>query len=251
VPDRYPSVDVLYAQLRRLRLGGLLEQAATARKVVYETEKRPASRPEDIWALSTRGGREIGLATDFTRNNRRLTGHDPFSHALRISDFYTALVLADSHEAFEFRSWHGENESRFRSDVYYGGKFVRYTISPDGVFRLGSGAREREYYLEVERGTVPAKRRDAVGSSWLRRVLGYQDLWRKNRENPFTVTVVTETDSQLEALRETTIDADPKKRGNGIFYFTSFERWSLEQPEPFWSERIWTTASGERRRLFD
>lgn len=65
----------------------------------------------------------------------------------------------------------------------------------------------------------------------------------------FVVLTVAETEARTTSLQETALDADPRGRGLNLFYFTPVESWNLEQPETFSCEPIWSTPSGEQRRL--
>ena len=256
VPDPFGSTDAFRQRLGKLQGAGYLTQPSRVLRPLFAEAGRPAHRPENIFAITNKGARAVNLAGEFDKNTQRRRGQDPFSHGLLISHVYSALRLGARAGAYEFLDWQPENSFREMVPVTTGAGTESLPICPDGKFVLADAESELDYFLECDTGSEPLKRSEIKKqSSILKKCLAYHGLWKAERDAnsqvAFIVLFVTTTDARAAALTEAARLADPRGQGLGLFYFASTERWSLNDPEPFWSEPIWLTPSGERRKLFE
>jgi hypothetical protein len=86
------------------------------------------------------------------QRRRRSTTHGMLfvRHTLAVAELHVRLVEGDRAKRFELLEWTAE-PTCWRSFVGVGGQSL--TLKPDGFVRLGIGAFEDSYFLEVDRGT--------------------------------------------------------------------------------------------------
>ncbi len=124
---------------------------------------------------------------------------------------------------------------RWQVEVRHGGKLYRLGVEPDRVFGFEyEGApedRQRAYFfLEADRGTMPVTRKGLGQTSFLRKLLAYQETWRHglHRTNlgisNFRVLTVTRGRERVEHLVEACRSLP--KGGLRLFLFMDQERLS-------------------------
>jgi hypothetical protein len=102
---------------------------------------------------------------------------------------------------------------RWQVDVRHDGKLHRLGVEPDKVFGLRfEGEREGRnlafFFLEADRGTMPVMRKGLAQTSFLRKLLCYQETWRKDLHKAhlgipnFRVLTVTTSRERVEHLVE-------------------------------------------------
>lgn len=173
-------------------------------------------------------------------------------HTLMISRFRATLTLALRDRA-ESKLLFWERESRdLRDKVYFleGGKKRRLSIAPDGYFCIEDKGDLMYFFLEADRGTMTNKR-------FLRKMRGYWKWWKQGKHKKtfgieaFRVLTVTYSERRKKNLRETTQAADDRNIGSSMFWFTSKERFDLEEPETI-LEPIWQIPrNGHRHRILE
>ena len=99
------------------------------------------------------------------------------------------------------------NPHRFEARVGAQGKATSMALVPDGVFALeyqAAGGQEREnFFLEVDRGTMPVERRNLRGSSIYKKLLINHAGWREGRHTKqygwqhFRVLTVTNSQERV------------------------------------------------------
>lgn len=256
VPSYFPSVDAFRARLVKLKNAGLVTVVAYNRGASFRHDTpRPKARPENIWAISNSGAKAIGLVGEFDKNNRRLSGNDPFTHPFLITDAYVALAAGERAGAFELFDWKREQLYRKGVRATYKGDQKKLDIIPDASFDLADDQFEMTCFLECDAHQEPIVAGSLERSSVFKHCLGYHYLWLEmKRQDPhaaFFVYTLTKSEARADALTEAARRADPRGRGLDLFRFASAECFSLENPTPFWDEPIWRTPSGERRKLFE
>ena len=116
--------------------------------------------------------------------------HRQFSHALMICDILASIELATRGRDIRFISWHeilAKAPASTRSDnrpfalsVNGDRASAPLIVIPDGLFgieyRQGGTRTFRFFALEVDRATMPVKRRDPYQSSFQRKLNAYQHL---------------------------------------------------------------------------
>jgi hypothetical protein len=102
---------------------------------------------------------------------------------------------------------------RWQVEVRQGGKFHRLGVEPDRVFGLHfedepEGRNRAFIFLEADRGTMPVMRRGLAQTSFLRKLLAYQETWRRGLHKNhlgipnFRVLTVTTSRERVEHLVE-------------------------------------------------
>jgi len=118
---------------------------------------------------------------------------------------------------------------RWQVEIHYSGKPYRLGVEPDRVFGLRfEGAPESRrhafFFLEADRGTMPVTRKGLAQTSFLRKLLAYQETWRRGLHKThlgipnFRVLTVTTSRERVEHL----INACRSLPGGGsrLFLFT-------------------------------
>jgi hypothetical protein len=120
---------------------------------------------------------------------------------------------------------------RWQVEVRHDGKLHRLGIEPDRVFGLEfHGAPENRrrayFFLEADRGTMPVVRKGLVQTSFLRKLLAYQETWRRGVHKAhlgipnFRVLTVTTSRERVKHL----VGASRLLAGNARqFLFTDYE----------------------------
>jgi hypothetical protein len=117
---------------------------------------------------------------------------------------------------------------RWQIEVRQGGKLHRLGVEPDGVFglefhRAPENRRRAYFFLEADRGTMPVARKGLAQTSFLRKLLAYQETWRRGLHRKhlgipnfrvLTVTTGRERVEHLVAARRSLVDG-----GSRLFLF--------------------------------
>lgn len=143
---------------------------------------------------------------------------------------------------------------RWQVEVRQGGKFHRLGVEPDKVFGLrfeGKPENQRSafFFLEADRGTMPVVRKGLTQTSFLRKLLAYQETWRRGLHRAhlgipnFRVMTVTTSSERVEHL----VKACRSLTGGGsrLFLFTDQE--ALGRGEILVHQ--WVNGRGEAVRL--
>jgi len=126
---------------------------------------------------------------------------------------------------------------RWQVEVRHGGKPHRLGVEPDRVFGLDfEGAPENRrrayFYLEADRGTMPVRREGLAQTSFVRKLMAYQETWRQGPHKAhlgipnFRVLTVTTSRERVEHL----VEACRSLGGGGsrLFLFADRERLTRE-----------------------
>jgi hypothetical protein len=119
---------------------------------------------------------------------------------------------------------------RWQVEIRQGGKSYRLGIEPDKVFGLNFEGepenRERAFFfLEADRGTMPMARKGLAQTSFLRKLLAYQETWRQGIHRAhlgipnFRVLTVTTSRERVGHLVETCRSLS-SGGGSRLFLFT-------------------------------
>jgi hypothetical protein len=142
---------------------------------------------------------------------------------------------------------------RWQVDVRRDGKIHRFGVEPDRVFGLRfEGQPENRnlafFFLEADRGTMPVVRKGLGETSFLRKLLGYQETWRQSLHIThlgipnFRVLTVTTSRERVEHLVETC-----RSRFGGSRLFLFIDRESLGSGDILTYE--WVNGRGKLARL--
>jgi hypothetical protein len=121
---------------------------------------------------------------------------------------------------------------RWQVEVRHGGKPDRLGVEPDKVFGLRfegepENRRHAFFFLEADRGTMPVKRKGLAQTSFLRKLICYQETWRRGLHRAylnipnFRVLTVTSSRERLRHLVETCRSLSGG--GSRLFLFTGQE----------------------------
>jgi len=123
-------------------------------------------------------------------------------------------------------------------------------VEPDRVFGLGFENRQRAFFfLEADRGTMPVTRKGLAQTSFLRKLLAYQETWRQGLHRKhlglpnFRVLTATTSEERVEHL----LIACRSLSGGGsrLFLFADGERLGRGNA----LEHEWVNGRGEGVRL--
>jgi hypothetical protein len=194
----------------------------------------------------------------------RVAGRVFLEHALLVGDVMVAIELACRRTGLRLLTGRelavedtttGERRP-FRWQVKISNR-LKLGVIPDYVFALEfkerSGANNRAFFfLEADRATMPAIRRNLLQTSFYRKLRAYEATWSQSIHQTqfgfhrFRVLTVTTSAERVKSL----IDACSKlERGQGLFLFA--DRTILEKPRDMFSP-IWQTGKkGETVSLLD
>jgi len=126
---------------------------------------------------------------------------------------------------------------RWQVDVRHDGKLHRLGVEPDKVFGLRfegelEGRNLAFFFLEADRGTMPVMRQGLAQTSFLRKLVCYQETWRQGIHRQhlgipnFRVLTVTTNRERMEHL----VEACRSLGGGGarLFLFTERENLNCE-----------------------
>jgi len=145
---------------------------------------------------------------------------------------------------------------RWQVEVRQGGKSHRLGVEPDKLFGLRfegepEGRNVAFFFLEADRGTMPVRRKGLAQTSFLRKLLCYQETWRQGIHRAhlgisnFRVLTVTTNGERVEHL----VEACRSLGGGGSRLFLFTDRESLGQDVILGHE--WENGRGEMVRLLN
>ena len=199
---------------------------------------RAAKRPT-VYALGNKGAAllserfRIAMPAEvyWTEKNRRVRERH-IEHTLGISDFMIemeTLCRASRHHQFidqdeilarsPLQTRKAKYPFRWKTQIVDDGKRHDIMILPDQIFGIRhSDGRERFYFVEIDRGTMPVSRRDIRQTSFIRKVLSYADTFERELAqrrfgiSGFQVLTVTTSIERIQTIQ----------RAIGNFQDTSF-----------------------------
>ncbi len=242
---------------------------------------RLGMNPPMVYALGNKGAElmaeELDIpaaSVDWTAKNREAKSVF-LEHTLMTSDFLTALEIAcqqskgieflDEEEIIDRRPGllpKTTNPLSWRVSVARGewgqDKTFTFSLIPDGAFglRFTESGQEKEawFFLEVDRSTMPVKRRNFYRSSFYKKMVGYlksyqQNLYRENFDfqRPRILTIAI-SNERIESMINASKELHSKGRGHGYFLFTRDKAISLAKAERV-LKTIWLNGRGERTSL--
>ena len=143
---------------------------------------------------------------------------------------------------------------RWQVEVRHDGKPHRLGVEPDRVFGLEfhdapENRRHSYFFLEADRGTMPVVRKGLAQTSFLRKLVCYQETWRQGLHRAhlgipnFRVLTVTTNRERVEHL----VEACQSLSGGGSRLFLFTERERLGQEDIL--AHTWRNGRGELVRL--
>lgn len=178
-------------------------------------------------------------------------------HALLVSNIMVSIELACRQNGVRLVTEQDFTASSrpFRWKVDVAGKAL--SVAPDRLFALESvgkdGAVRRAYFcLEADRGTMPVVRKALSQTSFHRKLVAYEAMWRQRVHEQrlgsprIRVLTVTTTKMRVESL----IEACSKlQSGHGLFLFT--DKKILNAPLDILSHTWQTGRNGQTATLLD
>lgn len=198
---------------------------ADKRPLVYALGNKGAS------LLSTRYGLKMPAKVYWTEKNRRVR-EKHIEHTLGISDFMVGIeIMCEAQSDLEFiepdtilanspaQTRKARYPFRWKTTIQHNGERQEIALAPDYVFglRQPSTRRERYYFVEIDNGTMPVKRRDNRQTSYLRKILSYADTLENNIAQKrfgidgFQVLSVTTSQYRIQTI-QAAIDSLPERK---------------------------------------
>jgi hypothetical protein len=206
--------------------------------------------PPSIYVVGSHGRRLIAeqLGIEPGRISRVDTSRNYYfllHHTLRRNDFRAAILAAcRERNDLDFMFW---KQDRDVGDTIFvrNGRCdqVRVPLVPDGLMCIQTPKGRMCAYVEIDRGTIGHRK-------FFRKQRGYYEWWKQKvfieryGVRNFRVLTVTTNDRRMGNLIRTTIKASDSGKGSGFFWFTTFDRISLEKPSSIF-DPIWYRAVSE------
>jgi len=265
-------VDGSGQQLRR-RLQLLFHHGFLERpRAQLEYFNRAGSQPM-VYGLGNRGARLLAGndnlphdKVDWSYKNSKIR-REFLEHTLGIAEVMIAFELACRQEkgiTFIDQSQilkeapevtkNKRNPLRFVATVKIKSKRERLALVPDQVFALEyeteGGVERANFFLELDRGTMPVERRSLRGSSIYKKLLTYHAGWQQNRHaeqfgwSRFRVLTVTNSPERVEHMASVAKRFN-NGRGSRLFLFADANQ--IDQCSTFETE--WRDGCGGETRL--
>lgn len=200
-----------------------------------------------VYALGNKGADLLSEIYDFDRGqinwfkkNQEVKEYY-LNHTLQVTNFRATLTLAlKNREDTKIISWFLEGALKDEIN-YYGEKQIkiRAPLIPDAFFTLEDQGDLISFFLEADRSTMTNQR-------FFNKMKAYWQYWKQDQHknkldiDSFRVLTITKSQERKENLREITRQADDKKTGSEMFWFTSEENYNLKDPETI-LKPIWQT----------
>ena len=146
-------------------------------------------------------------------------------HVLAVANAMIALECSCRNNGVEMVS-HGDKILKWSVPVRYRDTILKVGIIPDSVFGLRSKSKRDEiewFFLEADRATMPVKRRTLKQTSFTRKLIAYQETWRRGvlakKFRRFRVLTVTTSHERVDHLLDAHHEFSQSK-GSGLFLFT-------------------------------
>ncbi len=246
---RYRFLDS--RQIRRLIAGSEQNVLRRLQKLYHHghldrpPEQRYLEARPIIYALGTRGAAILAEVTGLTlsalhwsEKNRTVRARH-LEHTLMVSEFLTTLEAAIEGTTVKMpRLELASPTLRFAGLAPNPrGAFERVPIAPDAFFVLQDPEGRIPYFLECDRGTIPANR-------YFRKLQSYFHWWQVRGHTEalgikqFRLLTLTETQERKESLRALAVKANARKTGWRGFWFGSLTDFNPAAPRtvlaPFW-----------------
>ncbi len=164
-------------------------------------------------------------------------------HTLQVSRFRAVLELAlRARSKYELLHWIPENEIKeevLLDNLKYDNN--RATIVPDGFFTVKRpDGKLAHFFLEADRSTMTQRR-------FLKKMMAYWQFWNDKQHTQkfgikaFRVLTICKSMERAINLRNLSTQADPKRTGSFMFWFTTEQSYCLDQPQNILG-RIWQTS---------
>jgi hypothetical protein len=224
------------------RLTYLFHNAGVDRPPLQDRLDKIQGTNSILCALGPTGAGVRGIPV---KKNNALRKVSNLEHKRMIARFYTRLYTTcrDSLDV-ELREWQFEPRGM---PVWIPERHNKERQNQDARFVLLMEGRRGLFFHEAETGENSGTRTDWNQTSFWKKIRYYMELWYQCRrdyerdKSPYNTFLVLTTlpekkKEHLEYLMELCRQADPKKKGLGIFWFTYMER--IESNNPL-RERIW------------
>jgi len=209
-----------------------------------------AGTPKMVYALGDKGADLLAEKSGMDRGkikwrekNRDVKDRH-IQHTLMISDFRTCLELALRNSAdVNLLFWERESREQLRDRAYVRdsrGRRRQIPIVPDGFFGMKDTKPKPHMYffLEADQSTM-------TNGRFLNKMRGYWRWYKEGRhakkfgiKKGFRVLTITKTEQRKENLRRITKSADDAQTGSFMFWFTSQQKYSVQEPQtilmPIW-----------------
>jgi len=235
----------LNARLRLLYDHKYIDRPKAQYAIFAYADKRPivyALGNEGASILSIRYGLKMPRNVYWTEKNRRVR-EKHIEHTLGISEFMVSIeIMCRETNGVEFidpeaiiaRSPAATRRARYplrwKTQVRHNGKHIDVAVVPDFVFGIrlmddNRQTREKYFFVEVDRGTMPITRADITQTSFKRKVLSYADTFESGLAktrfgiNGFQVLTVTTSNERIKAIQAVINDLPEKSFSAGTFLF--------------------------------
>ena len=166
-------------------------------------------------------------------------------HTLRRNDFRAALYAACYQtEQLKFLFWKQDKEVADSITIPdRRGSIVRIPLVPDGFFGIEGDQGIMHAFVEIDRGTIGLKR-------FLLKQKGYFHWWLHKKHldkygiKNFRILTITTTEKRMQNLMRVTLRVKDSRQGSGLFWFTTFDRINLDNPESI-LKPIWKRATAQ------
>ena len=174
----------------------------------------------------------------WVRRNAKISSPN-LAHALMVSQFRTALMLALPKRGGEVARWlqgydlKDELTAKGRSPA----------LVPDGFFTVKLGGKQWHFFLEADRSTMTHHR-------FLAKMRTYWTWFVEKTYNDhlhfqsFRVLTITNTAGRRDNLRVATKSADTRRTGSGLFLFGYEKDYTLDNPASV-LQSIWLSAKDD------
>lgn len=235
------------------------------------------SRPL-VYALGNRGIALLAARFGFRRASvdwtakARTAVRGEIDHSLEMTSFMVSLEIAARRRGtlqvihFDEILANSPEETRKSQRPYqwpvalrWKGRDIVLHPTPDRIFGIRDlerreGANRKMFFLECDRGTMPTERSDLLKTSYLRKLIGYGETYRRDlhakRYNLPNVRVLTVTPGRQ---RIANIIAAYRQHAAALVsprFFLFADRPGLARAEDF-LDYGWVDAAGEQHRLLD
>jgi len=176
------------ARLRLLYDNKYIDRPQAQKSLYSHSDKRPviyALGNKGASLLSTRFGLSMPSKVYWTEKNRRVR-EAHIEHTLGIADFVIGIeIMCQETEHLEFidpqtiianspkQTQRAKYPFRWKTSIRHKGERHSVHIVPDYVFGLKNieTNKQRYYFVEIDRGTMPVSRRDIKQTSYMRKIL--------------------------------------------------------------------------------
>ena len=230
------SEPLIYALGKRGAEVLAVEGVARPRGIRWDTKNRNLSR---VFLHHTLAVAEVMLAFEVACRNREEVRFIPPEEVLQRAPTETRRLRLPF---------------RWQVEIRQDGKPCRLSVEPDWVFGLqfenAPESRQRVFFfLEADRGTMPVVRRGLTQTSFLRKLLAYQETWRRGFHREylgvpnFRVLTVTTSRERIEHL----VEACRSLGGGGSRLFLFTDQGGLDREDILVHE--WVNGRNEGVRL--